>query len=75
MLGHAKLDTTQIYAQVSIRHLKQVHEMTHPSALRGPNEDRTTNENDENAEDFLAALADEGDSEIIAPESPAESSD
>ena len=35
MLGHAKMDTTQIYTQVSIRHLKQVHELTHPSAKRG----------------------------------------
>ena len=31
MLGHAKLDTTQIYTQVSIRKLKQVHEATHPA--------------------------------------------
>ena len=31
MLGYAKLDTTQIYTQVSIRKLKQVHEATHPA--------------------------------------------
>ena len=31
MLGHAKLDTTQIYTQVSIRKLKEVHEATHPA--------------------------------------------
>jgi integrase/recombinase XerD len=31
MLGHAKLDTTQIYAQVSIRKLKEIHEATHPA--------------------------------------------
>ena len=34
MLGHAKLDTTQIYAQVSIRKLKEVHEATHPARHR-----------------------------------------
>ena len=31
MLGHAKLDTTQIYTQVSIRKLKEVHDATHPA--------------------------------------------
>jgi integrase/recombinase XerD len=32
MLGHASLETTQLYTHVSIRRLKQVHEATHPSA-------------------------------------------
>ena len=32
MLGHAELSTTQIYTQVSIRKLKQVHTATHPGA-------------------------------------------
>lgn len=31
MLGHARLDTTQIYTHVSIRMLKQVHAATHPA--------------------------------------------
>ncbi len=35
MLGHAKLDTTQIYTQVSIRKLKEVHEATHPANNKG----------------------------------------
>lgn len=33
MLGHARLDTTQIYTQVSIQQLKAVHEATHPARL------------------------------------------
>jgi integrase/recombinase XerD len=33
MLGHAKLDTTEIYTQVSIRKLKEVHSATHPARL------------------------------------------
>jgi hypothetical protein len=33
MLGHARLDTTQIYTHVSIRMLKQIHSATHPAAL------------------------------------------
>jgi integrase/recombinase XerD len=32
MLGHAELSTTQIYTQVSIRRLKEVHASTHPGA-------------------------------------------
>ena len=32
MLGHADLNTTQIYTQVSIRQLKQIHSATHPGA-------------------------------------------
>ncbi len=31
-LGHVELSTTQIYTQVSIRRLKTVHTLTHPSA-------------------------------------------
>ena len=33
MLGHAKLETTEIYTHVSIRKLKAVHEMTHPAKM------------------------------------------
>ena len=31
MLGHARLDTTQIYTRVSIRMLKQIHSASHPA--------------------------------------------
>lgn len=34
LLGHARLDTTQIYTEVDIRHLKEVHARTHPSERR-----------------------------------------
>lgn len=33
MLGHANLQTTQIYTQVSIEKLRQIHEATHPAKL------------------------------------------
>ncbi len=33
MLGHADLNTTQIYTHVSIRKLKQIHSATHPARL------------------------------------------
>jgi integrase/recombinase XerD len=34
MLGHAELSTTQIYTQVSIRKLKEIHSATHPEKPR-----------------------------------------
>lgn len=34
ILGHAKLDTTQIYTQVSIRKLKEIHTATHPAKTK-----------------------------------------
>jgi integrase/recombinase XerD len=33
LLGHAELSTTQIYTQVSIQELKQVHSTTHPAPI------------------------------------------
>jgi len=33
MLGHAELSTTQIYTQVSIVKLKEIHTLTHPARL------------------------------------------
>ena len=38
MLGHANINTTQIYTQVSIRKLKEIHEATHPAKDRRPDE-------------------------------------
>ena len=33
MLGHEDFKTTQIYTQVAIRTLKQIHAATHPAAM------------------------------------------
>ncbi|ODS22419.1 recombinase XerD [Candidatus Endobugula sertula] len=33
LLGHAKLETTEIYTQVSIKQLKDVHTMSHPAKI------------------------------------------
>ena len=33
MLGHASIETTQLYTHVSIRKLQQVHEATHPATI------------------------------------------
>jgi integrase/recombinase XerD len=34
ILGHTNLETTKIYTQISIRHLKAIHDASHPSAKR-----------------------------------------
>lgn len=36
MLGHSRLETTQIYTHVSIRKLKEIHTATHPARLHRP---------------------------------------
>lgn len=35
LLGHSRLDTTQIYTEVSIKHLRMVYQASHPSAAKG----------------------------------------
>lgn len=43
LLGHAKLNTTQIYTQASIRQLEQLHTLTHPAKI-GPETEVVENE-------------------------------
>jgi integrase/recombinase XerD len=61
MLGHADLKTTQIYTQVSIRHLKQIHTATHPAQL--PKKNGETKPDEAAREALLNALAAEQDEE------------
>ena len=60
MLGHAKLDTTQIYTQVSIRKLKAIHTATHPGRLARPGQHPVEAEGqaepEPTADDLLAQL-------------------
>ena len=66
MLGHAELSTTEIYTQVSIRALKEVHARTHPAKLErsaaGPTAPAAA-PSASSAADVLAALDDEADEE------------
>ena len=55
MLGHARLETTQIYTHVSIKKLKQVHEVSHPGASVERRSPRSTSA-EPTAEDLLAEL-------------------
>jgi len=68
MLGHAELSTTQIYTQVSIRKLKEIHSATHPAKVRSArvSADESTAVVAAPAptvNDILAALAAEADEE------------
>lgn len=72
MLGHAELSTTQIYTQVAIRQLQQVHAATHPGAkrrLRGAQTDADLAEPHPDpqgaADALLQALEDEADEEDL----------
>ena len=64
MLGHVELSTTEIYTQVSIKKLKQIHTATHPAK---PRRSRVS-ESDEpgpTAEVVLEALDAEGEEGVI----------
>ena len=52
MLGHAQLTTTEIYTQVSIRKLKEIHSATHPGAKLERKKENP--EHSETSEDRLA---------------------
>jgi len=74
MLGHAELSTTQIYTQVSIRKLKEIHSATHPAKVRSARV-QTGSSVDESivvaapvptVDDILAVLAAEADEESDA---------
>lgn len=47
ILGHASLETTQIYTQVSIQKLKEIHEATHPAKNKGGKSDADDSPSDE----------------------------
>ena len=66
MLGHAKLDTTQLYTHLSIVKLKEIHSATHPARLqrRGGAQNAAGGVSlDEARQTLLSAIADEGDEE------------
>jgi len=66
MLGHSNLESTQVYTQVSIRNLKQIHTATHPGAAleKKPSaESQPTNDEAQQKADLLAALEAESDEE------------
>lgn len=80
MLGHAKLETTQIYTQVSIRKLKEIHTATHPAKMKPKDESADeSSKSAENAEPSEKKASDpqssEGQSDEPDNASPKPSSD
>lgn len=64
MLGHANLNATEIYTQVSIKKLKQVHTLTHPAKTRRSKVvDWEEGEGEPSADDVLAVLPIESEQE------------
>jgi len=57
LLGHENLETTQIYTQVSIRALKEVHTRTHPARLTADNAELIAELAEDEAENDPAAGA------------------
>jgi integrase/recombinase XerD len=56
MLGHARITSTEVYTQVAIAKLKEIHEATHPGAkLERPPAEHI--ENDQSREELLFSLA------------------
>jgi integrase/recombinase XerD len=56
MLGHASLETTQIYTKVSIRALKAIHTATHPGRMPEAARKCLEEEPEATAEDLVDAL-------------------
>jgi len=67
MLGHEQLISTQLYTQVAIRKLKEIHTATHPAARRARKADPGKELPGEGAQgdraEILAQLDVEGDEE------------
>jgi integrase/recombinase XerD len=56
LLGHEDIKTTQIYTQVAIRTLQQVHAATHPAAMLKHGEHPAINANNPDAEALFSVL-------------------
>jgi integrase/recombinase XerD len=56
MLGHEDLKSTQIYTQVAIRTLQQVHAATHPAALLERSESPSSKADDPDAKTLFSVL-------------------
>jgi integrase/recombinase XerD len=80
MLGHANLQTTQVYTRVALTKLKQIHSATHPGARleRKEHVDELAHEEPANGgapaaaarDALLSSLAAEADEEDLAGEAP-----
>ena len=65
ILGHVKLETTQIYTHVSIRALQQVHATTHPAAMLGHGEKPLLRHDKEAVEELHRMMATEAEDDDV----------
>ena len=63
ILGHEDIKTTQIYTQVAIRTLQQVHAATHPAAMLERSQHAASKDSDPDAEALFSALDREAEGE------------
>lgn len=63
MLGHANLETTQIYTQVSMTKLKEIHSATHPARLQRASKADAAQPVDEDVQALLEAIERDEDEE------------
>lgn len=70
MLGHASILSTEIYTQVAIRKLKEVHELTHPGAKLDRNAPRRRIDDEDARDVLLSSLAAEAAEESENAQSP-----
>jgi integrase/recombinase XerD len=68
MLGHAKLETTSVYTYVSIRKLKEIHELTHPGSRLGRRSPTETTPAVSSTSDDAAELLDSLAAEAVEEE-------
>lgn len=73
MLGHSSILSTEIYTQVAIRKLKEVHELTHPGAKLDRESPRRRIDDEHARDELLSSLAAEAaeESEIAPSAMPA----
>ena len=64
MLGHAELSTTEIYTQVSLKKLKEVHALTHPAKLTTKEQTQTQQENQADDHSNNAIIIDKKDKQL-----------
>jgi len=67
MLGHEDIKTTQIYTQVAIRALQQIHAATHPGAMLERGENPSTKATNPDAEPLLQMLAADAEEDLEQP--------
>jgi integrase/recombinase XerD len=65
MLGHEDIKTTQIYTQVAVRALQQIHAATHPGAMLERGENPSTKATESDTDLLSQMLADDAEDDLV----------